>query len=87
MNHWMFRCQDVSRKVSQSMDVQLPLHQRMAIRIHLIMCRYCTRFRRQMLTIRKICQLKDQGQPTEKTPETLSKEAKKRVKEKLRSLH
>ena len=34
MKHWMFRCKDVSQKVSQSMDDPLPYYQRMAIRIH-----------------------------------------------------
>ena len=53
MNHWMFRCNDVSQKVSQSMDDDLPLHQRMAIWIHLLMCRYCLRFRNQMKQLRK----------------------------------
>jgi hypothetical protein len=41
MNHWMFRCKDVSQKVSLSMDMSLPLHHRLAIRVHLVMCRYC----------------------------------------------
>lgn len=40
MKLWMFRCQDVSQKVSQSMDASLPLSHRLAVRMHLMMCRY-----------------------------------------------
>ena len=48
MNHWMFHCKDVSQKVSQAMDTRLPLYERMAIEIHMRMCRYCARFRSQL---------------------------------------
>jgi hypothetical protein len=40
--------------VSESMDVRLPLSRRMAMWIHLMMCRYCNRFRRQLLFLRKM---------------------------------
>ena len=53
MAHWMFSCNDVSQKVSESMDRVLPFHQQMMIRLHLLMCKYCARFRDQMLLIRK----------------------------------
>ena len=85
MKHWMFRCQDVSQKISRSMDANLPLHQRIAIRIHLMMCCYCSRFRRQLLTLREICQLEDWIRPDEETAEKLSEEAKTRIKEKVRA--
>lgn len=53
MRHWMFRCKDVSHKVSLSLDASLPLHQRLAVRMHLMMCRYCARFRRQLIMLKK----------------------------------
>ena len=55
MNHWMFRCQDVSQKMSQSMDEPLPLLQHLGIRLHLMMCRYCARCHSQLMTLRKLC--------------------------------
>jgi hypothetical protein len=55
MSHWMFNCREVSRRISESMDHHLPLYERMLIRMHLLMCRYCARFRRQVLFLRKIC--------------------------------
>ena len=43
--------------VSESLDRELPLHQRMGIRIHLLMCKFCSRFRRQVLILREVIQL------------------------------
>jgi hypothetical protein len=86
MKHWMFRCQDVSQKVSQSLDTSLPLHHRMAVQFHLMMCRYCARFRSQLIMLRKICRLVD-GDPSAQEPAaTLSKESKERIKKALRSV-
>ena len=86
MNHWMFRCKDVSEKISLSMDVSLPLYQRMAIRFHLLMCRYCSRFHRQLMALRKMCHRIDSGTLPECDTPVLSREAKNRLKAKLRSI-
>jgi hypothetical protein len=48
----MLSCQEVSRFVSESLDRELPLGQRLRVRIHLLMCRFCSRFRRQVLFLR-----------------------------------
>ena len=81
MTHWMFRCHDVSRKVSHSMDAPLPLHQRMAVRIHLMMCRYCARFRRQLLALRQL----SRHVPGQPSPESLPPETRERIKHALRT--
>ena len=86
MKHWMFSCRDISQKASLSMDVALPLHHRLAIRLHMMMCRYCARLHRQWIILRKISQADDMDQPIEPASEKLSAEAKTRIKEKLRSL-
>ena len=57
MGHWMFNCREVSRMVSKSMDTRLPLMQRIFIRMHLVMCRYCARIRKQLLLIRQMVHL------------------------------
>ena len=56
MNHWMMNCRKISRMVSDSMDRKLPFYQRWGIRIHLMMCRYCLRYRKQLLFLRKVIQ-------------------------------
>ncbi len=51
INHWMFRCKDVSALVSRSMDTRLPLSKRMGIRFHLMMCRMCREYKNQLFLI------------------------------------
>jgi hypothetical protein len=48
INHWMFKCKDVSALVSRSMDTTLPLHQRMGIHFHLMMCHMCREYKKQL---------------------------------------
>ncbi len=86
MTHWMFRCKDVSEKVSQSMDTPLPYHHRMAIRVHLLMCRYCAGFRRQLIMLRKMSRYIDDDPSSSETTIKLSQESKARMKKTLRSL-
>ncbi len=84
MNHWMFRCNDVSQKVSMSMDMTLPLHQRVAIRIHLMMCRYCARFFRQLKMLRKLSLHPDGDLPSADATESLSQDVKVRIKNSMK---
>ncbi len=86
MRHWMFRCNDVSQKVSQSLDASLPLHHRMAVRMHLLMCRYCARFRRQLIMLRKVSRHMDDEASIDETTATLANETKERIKKALRAL-
>jgi hypothetical protein len=79
----MFQCREVSRKLSQSMDTRLPLHHRMAIRVHLLMCRYCSLFYRQMRLLRHAGRLDDVMDLPPEAPNNLSKEARDRIKASL----
>lgn len=87
MKHWMFRCDEISKKVSLAMDHKIPLHHRMAIRFHLMMCRYCSRFRRQLLLLRKTGRLDDSEALPSETSYRLSPEARKRIKRSLGAPH
>jgi len=86
MKNWMFSCKDVSQKISQSMDGQLPFHHHMAIRMHLLMCRYCARFYNQLHLMRKMGRHTDTDLTHCDLPAKLSPEAKERIKETLHSL-
>jgi hypothetical protein len=86
MKHWMFSCKDVSQKVSLSMDTPLPFHHHMAVRVHLLMCRYCARFRGQLMMLRKMSRHTEGDPIPTQTPDTLSQETKERIKKSLRSL-
>ena len=80
MKHWMFCCKDVSQKISESMDRTLPLHHRMFIRIHILMCKYCSRFRRQLLLLREAAQKMDLSPEALAAAVGLSPEARERMK-------
>lgn len=68
------------------MDAPLPLGQKMAVRIHLVMCRCCLRFYRQLMLLRKLSRLVDSDLQPGATPERLSENARQRIKEKIRTL-
>jgi predicted anti-sigma-YlaC factor YlaD len=49
----MFTCKEAARLVSESLDREPLFHQRLSLRLHLLMCSLCRRFRRQMLFLRE----------------------------------
>ncbi len=81
MNHWMFNCRKMSYKLSVSLDKKLPLWERLAIRMHLSMCKFCTDYASQIRTISHLMDLKDKEIPSVES--CLSDEAKMRIKQSL----
>ncbi len=53
INHWMFKCKDISHLISRSMDQKLPLRIRIGIKFHLMMCHLCLRYKKQLELIHK----------------------------------
>ena len=49
MNHWMFNCREVTRLVSESLDRNMTLGERIGIKMHLWMCKLCPEVMQQML--------------------------------------
>jgi hypothetical protein len=84
MNHWMFNCKEVTYLVSESLDRKLPFLQRMGIRMHLLMCRFCSRFRRQLLLIARVSQVHSTHTAQFEPSFTLSPEARSRIKRAMR---
>ncbi len=81
----MLSCKDVSRLVSESLDHRLPLWQRMRVRMHLAMCRFCSRFRRQTVFLRDAARHYVSAPDDSATGPGLSPEARDRIKQSLRS--
>ena len=50
----MLNCNDISKLISRSMDERLAWHQRLAIRTHLLYCKWCRRFSAQTKTMRAV---------------------------------
>ncbi len=82
----MLSCKEVSHLVSESLDRQLPLVQRLRVRLHLLMCRFCSRFRQQTLFLRDAARRYLRAiEETETGPGTaLSPEARERIKRSLK---
>lgn len=85
MAHWMFNCKDVSYKISESMDRHLPYPHRLLIRLHLLMCRYCARFRRQLIFMNKLSRYKDATEKVPPSEMTLSTQARERISKTLKT--
>ena len=84
MSHWMFNCKKVTYMVSESLDRELPFVQRMGIRMHLLMCKFCSRFRRQMLALSKIAKAFDAHAAHLEPSVALSPEARARITQAMR---
>ena len=69
--------------ISALLDRKLPFHQRAMIRIHLLMCKYCSRVKDQMMIIREACRLVDLcGEDSENT-HPLPHDSRHRMKQTL----
>jgi hypothetical protein len=80
------RCTDVTGLVSESMDRTLPVVTRIKLRLHLMICEGCARYRQQLLKIRQALQRPaspSQDQRQDEPP--LSPAAQARLKAALRA--
>ncbi|MGZ8463667.1 MAG: anti-sigma factor family protein [Candidatus Deferrimicrobiaceae bacterium] len=81
----MLSCKDVTRLLSESMDHSLPIGRRVGVRFHLLICKFCARYERQLLlireTVRRLATMEDAYGSL--TVERLSEEAKERIRKSL----
>ncbi len=84
----MLSCKEVTRLISESMDSELTFGQRMAVRMHLFMCKFCSRYRRQMVLIREAMRhYLEEIEPSEPLlSTTLSPEAREKIKRALATI-
>ena len=82
----MLACRDVTQLISRSMDTSLPIGKRIGVRIHLLMCRFCARYERQLLLIRRTVRrlVAAEEMPGEASAEALSEEAREQIRKSLR---
>jgi thioredoxin-related protein len=76
----MFDCKKVSMMVSESMDRKFPIHRRLLIAAHLLMCKYCNRFKKQLQILRHAVGLEDIHEEVLDRFPTLSKETREQIK-------
>jgi hypothetical protein len=81
----MYNCKEVSEMVSESMDRALPFYQRVLMRLHLLMCKYCARYREQLETIRAASRYEQRHGKELDDSQALSNDGKERLKEFLKN--
>ena len=80
----MLHCREVSKLVSESMERELPLRQRLQVWMHLAMCRMCAGFFRQVRLLRRAVREHSERHAAEPAEPGLSKEARERIQAALR---
>jgi len=77
---WMTTCREATELASRAMDQRLPLSNRMALRLHLAICKNCTRFNRQLQEMRRLFR---EGTAASDDTASLAPEARQRIESAL----
>ncbi len=80
----MLSCKEVSRLASESLDQRLPLGKRIGVRMHLMMCRACARFLRQIKFLRHAGRVFDEKTASLEHLPPLAPEAGRRIRDALK---
>jgi len=77
-------CKGASRLQSEALDHPLSLSQRLGLRIHLLLCKWCRRYGKQINLLHSAARDHPE-QLTEPVPQKLSAEARERIKKRLQT--
>jgi len=77
-------CKQATRLQSEAMDRRLSLPERVGLRLHLLLCKWCRRYAAHLKFLRSAAHECDQHEGP-KAPQKLSPEARERIKQKLQS--
>ena len=80
----MYKCKEIIELTSQNMDASLPWYTRLEMKGHLLMCKTCHRYARQLQFMNKALAAFDSHAPTENCQ--LSDNAKQRIAKKIRQV-
>jgi hypothetical protein len=81
----IFSCREASRLASEALDHPLAMRQRMALRMHLLMCAACRAYERQLLLIDLAFRLRARGgDPYLPIGDGLEAAARERIRGKLK---
>jgi hypothetical protein len=77
-------CKQASRLQSEALDHKLSLIQRVGLRIHLLLCKWCRRYGGQLRFLRKAAH-DHQDELIKPADQNLSASARERIKQRLRA--
>lgn len=76
------RCKTVCRLQSAALDRQLTFRQRTGVRVHLLLCKWCRRYGKQIRLLRHLA--RERGDEIyNAAPQELSNEARERIRDKV----
>ena len=80
----MLSCSEVTQLVSESLDRELSFRQRMSTKMHLMMCKLCSRYNKQLAGLREAVRLHSASEEDiDIYPASLPSEARERIKQAL----
>jgi hypothetical protein len=77
-------CKAATRLQSEALDRKLPLRQRFGLRVHLMLCKWCRRYGKQIAFLREAAH-EHPDELAEPVPQKLSNEARERIKQRLQA--
>jgi len=77
-------CKEAARLQSDALDRSLPFRERFGLRLHLLICKWCRRYGRQIAFLRTAARSHHEDAQTAPA-QGLSREARQRIKERLRT--
>ena len=77
-------CKTAARLQSEALDRKLSLRQRFGLRVHLLLCKWCRRYGKQITFLRNAAH-EHPDEMAEPVPQKLSDEARERIKQRLRA--
>ena len=77
-------CRTATRLQSEALDHKLPFRQRLGLRIHLLLCKWCRRYGKQITFLRGAAH-EHPEEMAEPAPQKLSDEARERIKRRLKA--
>jgi len=77
-------CKTAARLQSEALDHQLTFRQQLGLRIHLVLCKWCSRYGKQIAFIRAAADARP-DEMVQSVPQELSDEARERISKQIRS--
>jgi predicted anti-sigma-YlaC factor YlaD len=80
----MISCDEASRLASKSLDTKLSTSEKMRLKMHLMACRFCRSFEKQIHAIRSIIRSKSKEIPEDTEEKALTTEARARLENSIK---
>ena len=80
----MLSCKEITELVSKSLDTKIPFMKRVELRLHLMVCKFCNRYAKQVRSLHST--IKRGGFDSVDESASLSAEFKDNMKQALKSL-